>query len=357
MRLPKNLLVIFLGVVLLAVAAWLSGRNVWNSPSNALVVYCAHDAEFSEPILKEFERRTGIPILIRFDTEATKSLGLINLLLQEKSQPRCDVFWNNELLGMLDLQAQGILEPYRGSGYERIPDQYKDPDGNWTGFAARLRVHIINTGDTKSHVQAVEHIWEHEKLNRVAIAKPLYGTTLAHYAVLADVWGMERLKTWHKETRERGLLEVNGNATVKNLVAQGACRAGLTDTDDFFVAKDNGSPVAMLPVRVGERRQTICIPNCVAMIRGGQRTSEARQLIDFLLSAETELKLSQSAARQVPLGAIDSGKLSTEVRELAKWAKEGYDLRPLLSARQACVTWLTAEYLQRPATSIRKPVP
>jgi len=42
----------------------------------ALVVYCAHDAAFSEEILKAFEKKTGIKVEPRFDTEATKSLGL-----------------------------------------------------------------------------------------------------------------------------------------------------------------------------------------------------------------------------------------------------------------------------------------
>ncbi len=345
MRLSKSVVVIILGALLLGVAAWLSQRTIWSKPQQALVVYCAHDAEFSEPILKEFERRTGIPVLIRFDTEATKSLGLINLLIHEKSQPRCDVFWNNELLGMLDLQAQGVLAPYRGAGYERIPEQYKDPEGYWTGFAARLRVHIINTTKTKADPENVDQLWKSDKLNQLAIAKPLYGTTLVHYSVLSQLWGLERLKAWHRKTRERGLNEVNGNATVKNLVAQGACSAGLTDTDDYFVAKDAGLPVAMLPVRVGENR-TICIPNCVALIRGSRHTTEAQQLIDFLLSAETELQLAQSTARQVPLGKIDDAMLPAEVRELAGWAQEGFDLRPLHAARQACVTWLTEEYLQ-----------
>lgn len=347
MRLPRNLPALILGSVLLVVAAWLAGRNVWDAPANALVVYCAHDAEFSEPILQEFERQTGIPVLIRFDTEATKSLGLINLLIQEKSRPRCDVFWNNELLGMLDLQSRGILEPYRGSGHQRIPDRFKDPEGYWTGFAARLRVHIVNSSEGTVDETAVEHIWKEESLDRVAIAKPLYGTTLTHYTVLADAWGMEKLKAWHKETRGRGLQEVNGNSTVKNLVAQGSCRTGLTDTDDFFVAKDQKLPVGMLPVRIGKRRQTICIPNCVGLIQGTRRPDQAKQLIDFLLSAETELKLSQSTSRQVPLGPIESGKMSDEVRELAAWAEEGYDLRSLLPTRQACVAWLTEEYLQR----------
>ena len=346
MRMSRSAIALLCGVSLLMLAAWLSGRTIWSTPPNALVVYCAHDAEYSEPLLREFERRTGIPVFIQFDTEATKSLGLINILVHEKSRPRCDVFWNNELLGMLDLQAQGVLEPYRGSGFERIPERYKDPAGHWTGFAARLRVHIVNTAETQAGAAAVDQLWQADNLDRLAIAKPLYGTTLTHYAVLAELWGLERLKAWHRDCRQRGLREVNGNATVKNMVALGVCQAGLTDTDDYFVAHDARQPVAMLPVRVGAQ-QTICIPNCVGIIRGTRHKQTAQQLVDFLLSAESELKLARSPARQVPLGPVNLKDLPPEVRELAAWAQEGVDLRRLAAARGACVAWLTEEYLNR----------
>ena len=124
--------------------------------------------------------------------------------------------------------------------------------------------------------------------------------------------------------------------------------AGLTDTDDFFVAQDAKLPVAMLPVRVG-KNQTICIPNCVGLIRGSRHTAEAQQLIDYLLSAETELKLAQSTARQIPLGKIDAQSLPAEVRELAEFARDGIDLRPLRKARQACVEWLSEVYVGSPS--------
>lgn len=356
MRLSRSAIALLCGAALLATAAWIGGRTIWSTPPDALVVYCAHDAEYSEPLLKEFERRTGIPVFVQFDTEATKSLGLINLLVREKARPRCDVFWNNELLGMLDLQSQGLLVPYRGSGFARIPERYKDPAGHWTGFAARLRVHIVNTTETRAAASAVDQFWEADNLERLAIAKPLYGTTLTHYAVLAELWGLERLQSWHRDCRQRGLREVNGNATVKNLVALGICQAGLTDTDDYFVAHDARQPVAMLPVRVGQQ-QTICIPNCVGIIRGTRHPQSAQQLVDFLLSAESELQLARSTARQVPLGPVNPADLPPEVRELAGWAQEGVDLRPLSAARNACVAWLTEMSLNRPSRPAQRRVP
>ena len=316
---------------------------VWQTlDRDKLVVYCAHDAVFAEAILRDFEKRTGIPVVVKFDTEATKSLGLAEQIIRERAKPRCDVFWNNELLGTLDLAERGVLEPYKGKGWERIPEKWRDADGRWCGFAGRLRM-TIHRADIP---------WKNDALNddltRFSMAKPLYGTTLTHYAVLWSLWGGDQMKAWHYGTREHGLREVNGNAAVKALVADGACDAGWTDTDDYFEARDAGAAVAAEPV-VLEHGATICIPNTVAIIHGTERMEEAKKLADFLLSAKTELALAKSKSRQIPLGKLDekeTAQIPDEVRALHPAAARGTPLKDLLKARNECLEWLKSEYLK-----------
>lgn len=311
---------------------------------DALVVYCAHDSVFSDDVLRRFEEKTGIAVAPVYDTEATKSLGLVERLIREKENPRCDVFWNNQLLGTLALQEQGLLVPYRGDGFARIPDSYKDADGAWIGFAARLRVYIVNTDKMQSTDQAIESALKGD-LSRMAMAKPLFGTTLSHYSLLWHVWGPERLKEWHTDVRERGVREVPGNSTVKNLVASGVCDFGWTDTDDYFAAVEEGKPVAMRPIRV-DGRSTICIPNTVAIVQGTKRIQEAQLLVDYLVSEETELRLARSRSRQIPLGPVNREELPSEVAGLTKFVDDGYELARLGDARNACLEWLKAEYLE-----------
>ena len=171
------------------------------------------------------------------------------------------------------------------------------------------------------------------------------GTTLTHYSVLWQQWGREKLIAWHRDGRARGLRELPGNAAVKDAVVAGVCDLGFTDTDDFFEAIDAGAHVSMAPVRL-ENGQTICIPNAVGIIRGTRREATARQLVDFLLSAETELALARSPSRQIPLGAVAESDLPDEVRPLARWAAEAVPLKNLRSARTECLAWLRSEYLR-----------
>ena len=339
-----------LGVILLLGLGLTAAVSLFflQDDNDSLVVYCAHDAVYSKEVLDEFTRQTGIKVSARFDTEATKSLGLTSLLVAEKDNPRCDVFWNNQVLGTAHLKSQGILQPFKGTGWSRIPAAYKDPDGYWTGFAGRLRVLIFNTDLLTA--EQVDQQLTGEDLSKFAFAKPIFGTTLPHFCVLWRDGGAEGVKSFHAQLIERGAKVLAGNSTVKNAVADGVCDFGWTDTDDYFVARDAGKPVDILPIRTADG-STICIPNSVAIIQGTQRQADAERLVEFLLSQETELMLARSRARQIPLGTIDVGKpnqqIPEEVKPLADWSLEAvqYD-EPLMKARGDCLDWLSSEYFQ-----------
>jgi iron(III) transport system substrate-binding protein len=338
-------------VLAIALVCFVIRPGMFSAGGPVVNVYCAHDAIFADEVFAEFTRQTGIRVDVTYDTEATKSLSLVNRLKLERDHPKCDVFWNNEQVGTMDLARDGIFDAYKGPGYERIPALYKDPDGRWAGFAARMRVWIVNTTHVKPVRDQVEQFFK-DHPDQAAIANPLYGTTLTQFSILWKIWGPERLKSWRSEFRKRGLKEMAGNAPVKDAVAAGVCDVGWTDTDDFFEAADDKKPVAMLLLLVsddkaGDRKSyTIVIPNTVGLIHSCEHKKEAQVLIDYLLSPGNELALARSKSRQVPLGPVDEQQVPAEVRELARSVPQGYDLRTLEAARRECVEWLKAESLR-----------
>ena len=331
-------------LVMALVLPWWMDRGT--PPENTLVVYCAHDAVFADAIIREFEARSGIVVQVRYDEETNKSLGLTNLLISEKAQPRCDVFWNNQTLGTIRLKQEGVLNPVDPEAFARIPQRFKDKDHQWAGFAARLRVYLVNTNRMKATADNIAAALRSESLSNSAVAVPLFGTTLSHYAVVCDQMGLDELKIWHKSLRDRGIREVRGNGAVKDLVAEGGCDFGFTDTDDAFAAIDAGRPVAMLPVRL-DSGQTICLPNSVAMIRNCPHPAAARKFIEYLLSEEVELALANSGSRQIPLGPVDAAQLPAEVQELIQWAADGIPLDGAAMHHEDVLRWLTTEYTGR----------
>ena len=89
----------------------------------------SEDQVFSEPILKDFEKETGVQVKAVFDTEESKSTGVMNRLLAEKNNPQADVYWANEPVRADVLRQQGISTPFKPANAQQIPDQFKDPQG------------------------------------------------------------------------------------------------------------------------------------------------------------------------------------------------------------------------------------
>src|SRR5207245_2512087 len=49
--------------------------------SRTVVIYTSQDQVYAEPILKEFERQSGIQVRALYDSEAVKTVGLVNRLI------------------------------------------------------------------------------------------------------------------------------------------------------------------------------------------------------------------------------------------------------------------------------------
>src|SRR5207249_8898754 len=123
------------------------GCGGWSreGPNGRVVVYSALDREFSEPLLRDYEKRTGVAVDAKFDVESTKTVGLTQAILAEAARPRCDLFWNNEILNTLRLKQKGLLAPFHPSHAADILAGFQAKDGTWYGFAARARVLLVNT--------------------------------------------------------------------------------------------------------------------------------------------------------------------------------------------------------------------
>jgi iron(III) transport system substrate-binding protein len=136
---------------------------------------------------------------------------------------------------------------------------------------------------------------------RAAMAKPQFGTSATQAACLFQVLGKDKAEAYYRALRDNGVQLVAGNKHVAEGVGRGQFAVGVTDTDDAAEEVEAGRPVAVVfPDRDGPLG-TLFLPNTLAVIRGCPNPEGARQLVDYLLSAEVEEKLARSASKQIPL--------------------------------------------------------
>ncbi len=224
----KALLAILLFVVAASIAIW---RFYPSVGAPVVVVYVSHDQVFSEPILKDFEKETGIQVRAVYDTEETKSAGAMNRLIAEKNNPQADVYWANEPIRAEVLRQRGIAAPYVSPSAAEIPETFRDPNGYWTGFAARARVLIVHQGvDPKP--TSVFSYRDPRWRDRTVIANPLFGTTTDQIAALFVQLGDERAKAFMKELHDNAVKISPSNGDSADLVARGEFAFSLVDSDE-----------------------------------------------------------------------------------------------------------------------------
>jgi iron(III) transport system substrate-binding protein len=292
--------------VLSALAVTLALSSCSKEPD--LVVYCSLDQEFSESLIRRFGEETGLTVRAEYDIEANKNVGLAMRIREEAaSRPRCDVFWSNENTQVVSMAADGLLEAYDSPSARDIPPEFRDPERRWTGFAARARVFIVNTNlADPAEIRSMWDLLDPRWKGRVALARPLAGTTNAHFAALYDVLGEAEARryvaTAAQLARDGSLNLATGNAHVMRLVREGQAAFGWTDTDDFNVAREAGFPVAAVyPDTDGAG--TVLIPNTVCILADAPRKDSARRFVDWVLRPEIEAELARSRAAQIPVRA------------------------------------------------------
>lgn len=251
------------------------------SKRDSLTIYTSQDQVYAEPILRDFEKQSGIKIRAIYDSEAVKTVGLVNRLIFEKNNPQCDLFWNNEELRTRQLAAKGVLNTSM-----RIE-----------AFGTRTRQWVWNTNQIsmasipKDLFTLTNAHWR----SKVAIALPLFGSTSTHFQILRQKWGKKRWKQWCRGLIANDVITVDGNSVVVQLVGRGEVALGITDSDDIRAGLKNQLPIAGKSIV----EDGFIIRNSIGYIAGSPYQNLSKRLAEYLQSNSVKDSL-------IEAGALDS---------------------------------------------------
>jgi len=311
------------GVALLILFPLISFSGCMSKKENEVVVYAALDREFSEPVLKDVGAELDFNVLPRYDVESNKTVGLTNAIIAEKDRPRCDIFWNNEILHTLRLQEVGLLEAWDCEPAKRYPSEFVSADGKWFGFAARARVLIVNTDliAEADRPTSIDDLLDEKWKGKCAIARPLFGTSATHAAVLFDKLGDEAATNFYRKLANNATV-LGGNKQVAQKVASGQFAFGLTDTDDAIIEIEAARPVAIVFPDQGDNQPgTLFIPNTLCVIKGGPNTPRAKRLVERLLAEDIETRLAKGDSAQIPIANDVESRSRVEPESELKFMK------------------------------------
>jgi iron(III) transport system substrate-binding protein len=296
-------------VLLVAVAAVIALRrsgptaNTKAAAPRTMVLYCATDREIAQDLIERFERDTGIRVEAKYDTEAAKAVGLVQAIRQEKSNPRCDVFWGGGPFFCTALANDGCFAVAPRDLIAAHGAAPLDPQGRWLGFGASYRVLIVNTDvmpDPAERPRSIDDLANPKFKGRTGLANPLFGGMAAHVAAIFAARGEAAGREWLKGFRANDVAICAGMADVKNRVASGELWFGITSTIDAHVAVAGGKPVTVIfPDQAESESGTFPWCHAAAIVAGAPHPAEAEAFLRFLVTSETEKLLSAGPGQVV----------------------------------------------------------
>jgi iron(III) transport system substrate-binding protein len=101
-----------------------------------VIVLTTREEQSIEPLLRVFEELTGVAVRAFYLGENAMTVA------QDKvSRGEADLFIANEFSQLVGLKSAAMTEPVAGHELiDRIPAQFRDPDGHWFGLTRRARV-------------------------------------------------------------------------------------------------------------------------------------------------------------------------------------------------------------------------
>jgi len=153
-----------------SLAAWVAGFSMLAMSQSAvavdLTVYTAVEAEDLARYAETFNQDHP-DINIKWVRDST---GIVTAkLLAEKNNPQADVIWGLAATSLLLMKSEGMLEPYKPKGVEKLDKKFVDSGAvpTWVGMDAWVAAVCYNT------VEAAKHGLEPPKTWR-DLLKPMY---------------------------------------------------------------------------------------------------------------------------------------------------------------------------------------
>jgi iron(III) transport system substrate-binding protein len=266
------------------VTAGLAGCS--STETKTITVYSGRTSELIQPLLERFSQQTGISV----DFKTGDSPELAQVIAQEGDASPADVFISQNPGATSYLDGEGRLAELPQATLDKVAPDLRSADGTWIGLSGRVRVLVYNK-DAVSQDELPEKVTEltqPEYQGRVALA-PTNGSFQDFVTALRVQLGEAETEAWLQGMADNGAKTYANNNAIVEAVGRGEVDMGLVNhyynvraleenpdlpsVNYFF---PNGDPGSLL------------IVSSAAVLETSKHPAEAQQLIDFLLTEESQ---------------------------------------------------------------------
>lgn len=249
----------------------------------SLVVYAGRGQNLVEPLVQQFERDTGIDVVLKVGTDAQ----MLATLQEEGDRSPADVFWANTTGALGRASELGLLEPPNDRVLAR-PVAFVPESRSWVPITMRLRVLAYNP-DKFTPEQLPKSILDLPRFAREHGLQGRLGWTLTYssfqdmLAAIIAIHGEDVARRWLEEMKS-----LQPKAYPSNPAMLDAMRAGEIDvasTNHYYVVRFQraGLSIAMTSFAEGDAGNLALVTGA-GILKTSKNPAAARAFLEYLLS-------------------------------------------------------------------------
>lgn len=270
----------------LVLVAALVAAGCTGSSGDRLTVYSGRTENLIGPLLDDFADETGIDIDVRYGQSADLAL----LIEQEGEKSPADVFISQSPGALGFLESGGRLSELEEATLDLVEPEYRDPDGEWVGLSARVRVLVYNT-DAVGEDELPESVFDlvdDEYSGRIGVA-PENGSFQDFVTGMRETIGDDETARWLEGMADNGAQTYANNTAILEAVARGEVDMGLVNHyyNERAKAEDPDTPTENAFFADGDVG-TLVLVTGAGIVDTAQHTDDAEQLLTFLLSEDAQ---------------------------------------------------------------------
>lgn len=264
--------------------------------SKKLIVYTAHEKELYEPVIKEFEERTGIWVQV----VSGGTNELLEQIAQEDGTDSGDVMFGG---GVDSLSAyEEYFESYPCRQSEKLIQTWHSEDDRWVPFSSLPIVFIYNNklvyraGAPRSWAELTEDHWK----GKIAFADPrVSGTAYTALDTMLEVLQREgktedEILSAFVDNLGGGENLSAGSKGVLDDVISGNRLIGITNEEYALTALQSGADIGMVYPAEG----TTSLPDGTAIIKNAPHRENAELFVEFTVSTDVQRFLTDECNRR-----------------------------------------------------------
>ena len=282
----KNRLSLFNYVLPVLLLFTLVGPVVGSNHAKTLTIYSGRSKSLVEPIIKQFEEKTGIQVKANYGG----TTQLAAALLTEGDKSPAALFWAQDAGALGAVSKKEMFENLPESILTKVPAIFRDAEGHWVATSGRARVLAYSPERVKmeelphSIFDLTQPMWK----GRVGWA-PTNGSFQAFVTAMRVQVGEERTEEWLRGMKANGAIKYAKNTPIIEALAAGEIDVGLPNHYYLlrFKKSDPDYPVAQTFFKASDPGNLVNIAG-IGILKSSEQKETALKFVEFLLSAQSQ---------------------------------------------------------------------